>query len=643
MNTLFLAALLLAVLAAPDAGNFSEPRPASAPDTGKVPASRPDAGPDFELAVLVISGASELESLDESTLERFSALASHHLNLNTAGRSRLIASGLLSAFQAASLLDWRERTGPVLSYTELSLIDGFGKDYADALRHFTTLGGEIRSGGKEYLRFHQELTLNGQGRLEQELSGPASSASSFSSSAKTIAAFASDNGLKAATPAISNSASNAKATGSGNSATYSIAGGFRYHASLGERAEAYWSARSTLSGAKTFPGTMGAVLYGRPEGGDLLGLKLGKLIIGHFNARFGQGLSEWSGFSVSPYSSISSFIRNPTGFSATGSYSPGHLGAAVEVEAGKFTLGAALSATTRKPIASISFSTLKLTAGALWNGSAASVDFKLSLKGASLSGEISCPLGAEAENKYAGRPFADRLGYNLGFLAVPSYGHKVSVLIRGEGASPELLAGWGAPTLDAVAAASGKQQRILLKYKPSFTSGALNLAPSLRLAAKHGGALNADWTAPGALRLEARGELKATLGALAASARGDFVKCSGAAWLMNAELSYNPQFTRSELKSWFRWTLFRIDNWNDRIYVYERDVPGSFNVPAYYGRGFALSLVGCFTLRPPANASENRLRISHSLCFRFSYTSYPWTSGGKPSRGELHLQYRLKM
>ena len=71
--------------------------------------------PDFDYAVLVISGASSIEDLDESTLEHFRALALRPLNLNTAGRSRLLSSGLLNAFQVASLLDWRERSGAVMA------------------------------------------------------------------------------------------------------------------------------------------------------------------------------------------------------------------------------------------------------------------------------------------------------------------------------------------------------------------------------------------------------------------------------------------------------------------------------------------------------------------------------------------------
>ena len=67
--------------------------------------------PGFDSAVLVITGASCMEDLDESLLERFHSLEQHPLDLNAAGRSRLLSSGLLNAFQAASLLEYRQQTG----------------------------------------------------------------------------------------------------------------------------------------------------------------------------------------------------------------------------------------------------------------------------------------------------------------------------------------------------------------------------------------------------------------------------------------------------------------------------------------------------------------------------------------------------
>ena len=66
-----------------------------------------------------------------------------------------------------------------------------------------------------------------------------------------------------------------------------------------------------------------------------------------------------------------------------------------------------------------------------------------------------------------------------------------------------------------------------------------------------------------------------------------------------AGLTYLEVGRKTEkLSAYLRGTLFLVDNWDDRIYSYERDAPGSFTVPAYYGRGVAFSAVGGYKFRP---------------------------------------------
>ena len=73
--------------------------------------------------------------------------------------------------------------------------------------------------------------------------------------------------------------------------------------------------------------------------------------------------------------------------------------------------------------------------------------------------------------------------------------------------------------------------------------------------------------------------------------------------------------------------MFRIDDWDDRIYVYERDAPGAFNIPAYYGRGLWGALnVGW------------RCTRSIRLYGRVALTSYPFMKSKKSGRAELKLQ-----
>ena len=98
------------------------------------------------------------------------------------------------------------------------------------------------------------------------------------------------------------------------------------------------------------------------------------------------------------------------------------------------------------------------------------------------------------------------------------------------------------------------------------------------------------------------------------------MRCAGTAWLAYAEGGCKTE----RLGLFVRTGLFLVDDWDDRIYVYERDVPGCFNVPAYYGRGWNASLCGS-------------LRWRHSrLYLRIGGIHYVTD---KPDRSECRLQY----
>ena len=502
------------------------------------------AAPSFESSVLRITGAGCIEELDETTLERFRGLSLHPVELNSATRSRLLSCGLFTAFQAASLLDYRGRTGDVLSFAELSLVDGFGESFTEALQAFVRLDpsgppGERRSG-----RFHADAMIRGVVR-------------------------ASDDTLHA--------------------------GGGKLRLRWGEIAELNWSTRTTYADGKIRPGTVSAAAYGRKW--------LGKLVLGHFGARFGQGLVQWSGFSMQPYGSVNALRRAGTGFSATGSFSPELCGVAADFDLGRWSVGAAYSFKERLPIAAVSYLTRSFTVGVTVAGKAVSTDWRIGFKDVSVYGELA---------------WKDGLRALAGVMWVPAYGSKIAALARYTGGEPEIVAGAGTKSLDAVLALSGKQFRSMLKYSPSIGSGALVFTPSARLAARFAG----TW------RLEGRAEVQLDCQGWTARSRLDIVHCDETSWLINAEAGR----AEGKLKAYLRWTLFRAEQWNDRIYVYERDAPGSFNVPAYYGKGWSLSLYAAW--RPSRR---------HALYVRASYLSYPWMEQPKPARAELKIQYQLSI
>ena len=99
-----------------------------------------------------------------------------------------------------------------------------------------------------------------------------------------------------------------------------------------------------------------------------------------------------------------------------------------------------------------------------------------------------------------------------------------------------------------------------------------------------------------------------------------------------AGLSYLEGGRKTErFSAYLRGTIFIVDNWDDRIYSYERDAPGNFTVPAYYGRGWSLSAVsGC------------KLRLGKGkalkLYLRASTVSYSFMKDPKPSISEGKIQ-----
>ena len=64
------------------------------------------------------------------------------IDLNTASREVLERSGLFTPFQIASLLEYRGDYGAILTFQELSMVDGFGNGFAARIEPFVALYGD---------------------------------------------------------------------------------------------------------------------------------------------------------------------------------------------------------------------------------------------------------------------------------------------------------------------------------------------------------------------------------------------------------------------------------------------------------------------------------------------------------------------
>lgn len=597
-----------------------------------------DGADSFRDAVLLLSGASSMEELSAEELERYEDLRRKPLDLNRCGRSRLLACGLFTPFQVASILEHRRQGGEILSLTELTLIEGFTSRKVDALRHFIVIRAEDGPIGAKKLRPELDLELRG---------------------------------------AVSVPVPDSRSKDRGEQRT---GYGSKLHLSLGQRAELSIVGRKSYDSGRFGPVSASAVYYGRRY--------LGKVVLGAFNARFGEGLTQWSGFSLSSLSSVASFRKSGSGLSPSASFSPGMTGMAADFNLRRFTLSTAIGCAP-EAIAKLSLFTkasgftnpgstapgIEALADLSWTGrlihagvtatcEAAGVHFLGSLPNLSLFGETSLT-------------YKGAFSAIAGTVWTPEYARKFALQLRWfdpsiKGKNSGAAFGFELPdwcfTLDARYRADTRKQKyrgflryskeIILPARPRAPSSvpspevnlpeaslpdissrpvteqpapvpeasvsvpARSLTVSARLAANY---------APGEAhptRVELRSELAFTSGAWKFSTRLDGIYCASFAFHAFLEAGY----LTPKLSSYLRLGGFLIDNWDDRIWVYERDAPGSFTVPAYYGRGVHCSLYCAW--KPSRH---------HSLYLRTSLVSYPGNPTPKNGKFEFKLQYRLRI
>ena len=553
--------------------------------------SVPDSGPSgFERSVLALSGASCMEELSAEEISRFERLARRPLDLNRCGRGALITSGLFSGYQAASLLEYRSRTGDIMSWSELALVDGFSVEFAGYLRPFVKIGGGSAPG--------------------PDVTRPAGLDGS--------AALSSDLSLKIPSP-------------SSGGAPYGADCGGRLRLELESPcgAELYWTFSPEFTRKEYGPGTLSAAYYGKK--------RLSKLVLGHFNARFGQGLLQWSGFSLSGFSSIQAFCRNASGFSPTGSASASLCGAAVELDFGRFGTSAAYSFAENRLLASLSHHTRRTTAGLTFQlrpdgaarygpGVAAvadlSADCRISLPGASVFAEAAySPSGGAA--------------FCAGMLFVPEYGYRYAFQLRwyppASGERSLAAAGaqwpWGFASLEAgLKEGEELRGRALLTLKKDFMLHSWTLSPSFRYACK------ADCLVSVFSGLEQRHEFRLELDAAAGRfrlrPRLDYViSAGGLSWLGCAESGWDAERLRAFVKA----GVFDIPDWDGRIYVYQRSVPGGFSVPAFRGRGFFVSWYLYLAVFR-----------AHGLYITGSTVAYPYDSVSRDGKCSLCIMWKTK-
>ena len=540
-----------------------------------------------EKEILSLTGAASLEELDEDEYERLSALLASPVPVNIVSPARLQSCGLFTRFQAVSVTDYRNRNGDILSATELGLVDGFSPETAAALAPFLSFAPAGKPGQTPRERSRKELVLRSECR--NDLAGYAAKFRYEREGRMSLSATA-----------------RAKAT---------------------ERPGApdSWSFNATRAFRR----------------------RTGKVMIGDFNARFGQGLALWNGFSLGGLTTAESFARHPTGLSPAWSLSPdGPLrGLAADLGIRRVTLTAVTAFPGLRARMDGDPKAVVSCFGALnghWTGRNAESSATVLL--ASPASGLSPKLAADfrwtpGKWGYFGEGALDLRSKSVagvcGLVWTPAWQQHWTLVVRhypaafgsaltggvrtGSRCSGEsgLAAGIRLPWLRFTAdyarfPAKGQAQMRLLCILPLNYQEKWALTPRVSLRWKNG-----------ARREEYRLEAAYAGTPWQVKVRADAVRATGFAWHACAETGCKTD----RLSLYLRAGIFKVDDWDDRIYVYERDVPGCFNVPARYGRGYNASLCGGWRWK------------RHKLYLRIAGTRYVTD---KPGRSEARIQYSLQ-
>ncbi len=569
------------------------------------------------VCVMMLLGVDTPEDLDESEVESLSVWLESPLEINFASEGRLVSSGLFTPYRAASLADYRSRHGDVLSLEELAAVDGFPEDFVRALAPFISLRSSasagMTSGRDSGMVVKNFITVR--------------------SSVRSV----------------------------GGLPDYSY--GLKYRLDVNDSFQFGLSANRGLGGTDGTPegGSFYLAYYGRGS--------LGKIVLGDYRLRYGQGLLLWSGFRMESSSSPESFCARSSGISPYWSFTgeDSSRGVAADFSIGRFSMSSSVAVNglremmagrkdvdlSLEPAVNLSWYGKRVrvgvtgccTTGALnaarragsgrsgGSGSSSgegtggvsaagcSADFRWCPRGTDVFGEVASDLMTMKVRALLGTMFrisdssrmAVRATYSEDEYTLSAGGSLCggrSLQLSGKsgfGSSAKMHSGsfgfegrWY-PGRKYGADGPNWQVKTTLNY-------VLQFSPTVSLAARY------------ALRLRSAGEksrndlrvdLRYADGAWSAVFRMNALYNKALGLLSYAEGGWNP----GRMSLYLRAGIFRIDNWADRIYVYERDAPGNYNVPAYYGRGFWAA----FT------AGIRAGRVCR-LYLRVSTLQYPWES-----------------
>ena len=549
---------------------------------------------DDKEAIARLTGVVDVEEVDSQDLEMLSDMIHNPIKINSATTGRLEKSGIFTSFQIASIHDYRSRHGDILSLMELSSLDGFSSDIVSRLAPFITLNGGTPVVGLKAVQ--HDISVRSGVKTEETLSLMYGVRSRVRTGAMTL------------------SVSGSKAYSERGYALSDMSGNISWNHSSGN------------------------------------------LIIGDFNARFGQGMCLWNTSQIGGLTAPSAFMRKPSGIAPTFSFtgSSALSGAAGDLSFGRWKVTALVAFPGIKQVRSKpdklkfmpavnvthyrKYGHVALThmseISDFYSSSfriprmMSSADASVCISGVNLFGEMAYAWVNSSVGVRCGTDWrltdALRMAALLKYFPCRGFSNEYGAAVSGE---YEVGRSRGEFSADASYYPESKSKdgarSVQVKMQTNWEYDMFEcLVFKIRISERL-----RTWGRR--TRTDVRLDVKYTSGIFQSAARINVLDCVNTGVLAYCEGGLRGKTVDADIRA----GVFRIDDWDDRIYVYERDAPGSYNVPAYYGRGLWLAMNVTWKV-------NRGIRIYG----RASYVGYPFMDAEKrkPGKAELKIQTVFK-
>lgn len=516
--------------------------------------------------------AKDPEELSEEELIHYEELIRRPLSINAASQERMAESSLFTRYQIASLTDYIKRCGQILSFTELCLMDGFNEDFVRKIKPFVSLEHVPELKGRSAHELTSRVTLRN----------------------------------------------------SSGESRYGYAGRYKFKA--GERVSASLALSRSLNASRPVPDAVSGSVAVRFRKVPM------RLCLGDYNARFGQGLSLWSGTDFSSLNTPSAFMKRPSGIIGSSSFTGSGVmtGAAAEFDLKRFSL-AAFASVIGLRTNNIQQECLKISPGFnatwLWKygqlgathyNKSSSIDFSACYNGVDLFWEFAYDWAKGRHAALAGVIFP--VGDLIDLSAMTKYSAREHMLALGGSLDTRKRLS-GSMSANAILYSEPKSSTQDKSLQIKFhTQWQYALGESLVLKLRVTERIR-SWGQT--FRTDVRTDVSWQAEHLSAVFRFNMLRCVETSFLTYAE--GGCKF--GNIAVYLRQGAFCVDKWDDRIYAYERDAPGCYNSPAFYGRGVWSSFYASWKASGWCK-----------IYFRAGYTSYPFMEEKKPGKAELRFQ-----